>query len=211
MKTKAELEAEEEKKEPVTLINSQYMISVTGKSLTEDMELQVKPLTAEDEAVAAMRKQIPSSKALIKPYEISIQKNGQKIAVDGPFTVAYHMDSKYNDKELEVFLINDQDKLTEAKGTVKDNMLSVNVNTLGSMAVVVDASTVSSDKDSDSDDSDKEGSKNESSKNTSNSGTSSSGNAKTGDETEAMPFVCLMVLSIVIIGGLVSKRKRTKQ
>ena len=202
VKTKAELEDEEEGKDPVTLTNDQYKISVTGENLTEDMVLQVVPLTAEDEAVAAMRKEIPSSKALIKPYEISILKNGEKVDLEGPFTVTYQMDSKYNDKELEVFLINSQGKLTAVKGTVRDGSLSVTVDTLGSMAVVVDASTVSTDK-TDSDNTQSGGSG-------SSGTTTTSGNAKTGDETETLPLVCLMLVSAAVIGGLAARKKYFK-
>lgn len=199
VKTKAELEAEEEQKKPVTLTNSQYNISVTGENLTEDMVLQVVPLTTEDEAVSAMRKEIPSSQALIKAYEISILKNGEKVDVEGPFTVTYQMDSKYNGEELEVFLVDSQGKLTAVKGTVKDGSLSVTVDTLGSMAVVVDASTVSAE-NTDSDDTQTNSGK-------SSGTTTTSGNAKTGDETETLPLVCLMLVSAAVIGGLAARKK----
>ena len=122
--------------------------------------------------------------------------------MEGPFTVTYQMDSKYNDKELEVFLINSQGKLTAVKGTVKDGSLSVTVDTLGSMAVVVDASTVSTDK-TDSDNTQSGGSG-------SSGTTTTSGNAKTGDETETLPLVCLMLVSAAVIGGLAARKKYFK-
>lgn len=212
VKTREEIESGGDDSEPVTLTNSTYMISVTGENLTEDMELQVVPLTEKDDEVSAMRKEIPSSKALIKAYEISILKDGKKVE-EGPFTVSYQMDDKYNDEELTVFLVDSQGKLTELKGTVKDGTLSVTADTLGSMAVVVDSSTVSTNTDNN-----QSGGKQAtsgsgtSSGSTSGSGSgksSTSGSVKTGDDTQMAPFICAMLISAAAIGGLAIRRKRS--
>ena len=140
VKTSEELIMEEEGKEPITLTDSNYFIAVTGEHLTENMSLQVRKLGQEDEAVDVMRKEINSSKALINPYEIMILENNQKVDVEGPFTVSYYLDSKYNDKTVEVFLLDENNKITKIEGTVKNNLLKVQVERLGSFAVVVDSS-----------------------------------------------------------------------
>lgn len=202
VKTKEELEAQENK-DPVTLRNSQYMISVTGENLTRDMELQVIPLTAEQEAVTVMRKKIPSSKALIKPYEIRIVKDQKETEIKGPFTVEYQMDRKYNGKELQVFLVDGQNKVTEVKGIVKENVLSVNVNVLGSMAIVVDSSAVSSDQVSNTSGNSSKGGQSSSG----GSSTAGSGSVKTGDTAATMSLIWIMILSAIAAAASGLKKK----
>ncbi len=210
VKTSEELIMEEEGKEPITLTDSNYFIAVTGEHLTENMSLQVRKLGQEDEAVDVMRKEINSSKALINPYEIMILENNQKVDVEGPFTVFYYLDSKYNDKTVEVFLLDENNKLTKIEGTVKNNLLKVQVERLGSFAVVVDSSYLT-DESLNGDgqgQSNGNGSGTNSSTGNSQGGNSQGGNAQTGDDTQIMLYISLLGISMVSVLLATKKYKK---
>lgn len=121
----------------VTLVNKKYGVSLQGKGLTEDMELQVEPLNKDSKDVERMRKEITSKKSVFRLFNIKLMKNGKEIQLPQKAVLSIPVGEKYNGKELVVLACSDKD-IRQLKGKVANGSVSVEVTELMSFGVVVD-------------------------------------------------------------------------
>lgn len=185
----------------VTLINKQYGISLKSDKLTEDMELVVTALDKNSEAVAAMRKEIPSTKALFRPYEIKLKKDGKEIELPGKALLSIPVGEKYNSKELTA-LHHKDDGISKVNGKVTDGNLVLEITKLGSFGAVIDNPTDPSNDD-------KNNGNNGNNGKTPSSGSGGKGSGvKTGDQAPIIFMVILLVVSGGIAGLTIRKRKK---
>ena len=118
-------------------------IRLTAPGLTSDMELAVRVLGAEDNDVKLMRKEIPSSKGLIKVYNVKLIRSAAVFAADeiqlsGKAKLSLTVDKKYEGKTLEVLFVGDSGKVEKLSGTVANGAIELEVSELGSFGVVID-------------------------------------------------------------------------
>lgn len=192
--------------ESVTLKDEKYGVTLSGNKLTGSMELTVTPLDKDSQAVTSMRKEIPSTKAIFRMYEIKLLKDGKEIALPGEADLSIPVGEKYNGKELTVLFCTDG-KVSKLNGKAENGTLTVKVTSLGSFSVVVDASSTPAGKDN-----------NTTNTNTTPSGSGNKGGsdskasgAKTGDDTPLEAMVLLMMAAcLTVAAGAMKKRKYTR-
>lgn len=115
--------------------------------------------------------------------------------------------------QCEEFLLDENNKLTKIEGTVKNNLLKVQVERLGSFAVVVDSSYLT-DESLNGDgqgQSNGNGSGTNSSTGNSQGGNSQGGNAQTGDDTQIMLYISLLGISMVSVLLATKKYKKVNK
>lgn len=180
----------------VTLTYKNYPVSVTGKGL-EAYELILKALTAEDEDVKLMQKQITSDKALIRLYEAKLYKDGEETEFGGTLALNINVGSQYEGKTLTVLHVVDG-KVEQLTGTVKDGILTVSVTKLGKLGVVVDGTSQNP------------GTTSGTGLGTGGSGSTSTGakGAKTGDETPIALYLTMAAAALGVVITLVYKKKK---
>lgn len=171
----------------VTLFHEGYGVSLSGKELTEDMELVVTPLDKESEAVAQMRAAIPSSKGVFRLYNIRLMRDGKEITLPGKAELSVPVGEKYNGKKLGVLYCQDGHvKILE--GSVENGCVRTTVTSLGNFGVVVDLAEAGAGKA------------------VNNSAVTQ---VKTGDEMWLGMWMLIAVLSAVGIGIMVHRKRRT--
>lgn len=188
-------EPEEEDGKQHILTNKKYGITLKGKGLTEDMEFVVTPIGKDDKDVHAMRKEIPASKSLIRLYNVKLLKNGKKTNLPFKSVLTVPVGKKYNGKELTLLHCVDG-KIEKLQGKVQDELLSVEVSTLGSIGVVVDTPENIGG----------------STENTNGNNTTESGQpgsaAKTADETQVEILLMLCIVSSLAVYTILRKKSK---
>lgn len=186
---------QEPEKEEITLTDTQYGVSLTGKELTKDMQLVVSKLTKDDAAVDEIRKAIPSSKGVFALYHVELRQDGKEVALSDTAKLSLPVGKKYNGNTMDVLLYTGGE-VKKLSGTVTDGYITVKVTQLGDFGVVTDmagdgASTT--DKLSSAD----------------GSGNSQTGAIKTGDSVKIEYLVYLIAgCAVVITAVVVVKKKR---
>ena len=186
---------QEPEKEEITLTDTQYGVSLTGKELTKDMQLVVSKLTKDDAAVDEIRKAIPSSKGVFALYHVELRQDGKEVALSDTAKLSLPVGKKYNGNTMDVLLYTGGE-VQKLSGTVTDGYITVKVTQLGDFGVVTDmagdgASTT--DKLSSAD----------------GSGNSQTGTIKTGDSVKIEYLVYLIAgCAVVITAVVVVKKKR---
>lgn len=186
---------QEPEKEEITLTDTQYGVSLTGKELTKDMQLVVSKLTKDDAAVDEIRKAIPSSKGVFALYHVELRQDGKEVALSDTAKLSLPVGKKYNGNTMDVLLYTGGE-VKKLSGTVTDGYIAVKVTQLGDFGVVTDmagdgASTT--DKLSSAD----------------GSGNSQTGTIKTGDSVKIEYLVYLIAgCAVVITAVVVVKKKR---
>ena len=188
-------EPEEEDGKQHILTNKKYGITLKGKGLTEDMEFVVTPIGKDDKDVHAMRKEIPASKSLIRLYNVKLLKNGKKTNLPFKSVLTVPVGKKYYGKELTLLHCVDG-KIEKLQGKVQDELLSVEVSTLGSIGVVVDTPENIGG----------------STENTNGNNTTESGQpgsaAKTADETQVEILQMLCIVSSLAVYTILRKKSK---
>lgn len=190
--------------EIVTLTNEEYGVTLSGNKLTGSMILTVTPLAKDSKAVAAMRKEIPSSKAIFRMYEIKLMKDGKEIELPGDAELSIPVGDKYNSKELTMLCYRDE-KVQKINGKAGNGIMTVTVTGLGSFSVVVDASSTPAEKGNNTSNNTSAGSGSGN-----NSGSKTSG-AKTGDDTPVEIMFLLMMAACMTAAAVSVKRKKYKR
>ena len=190
--------------EKVTLTNEEYGVTLSGNKLTGSMILTVTPLAKDSKAVAAMRKEIPSSKAIFRMYEIKLMKDGKEIELPGDAELSIPVGDKYNSKELTMLCYRDE-KVQKINGKAGNGIMTVTVTGLGSFSVVVDASSTPAEKGNNTSNNTSAGSGSGN-----NSGSKTSG-AKTGDDTPVEIMFLLMMAACMTAAAVSVKRKKYKR
>ncbi len=185
---------QEPEKEEITLTDTQYGVSLTGKELTKDMQLVVSKLTKDDAAVDEIRKAIPSSKGVFALYHVELRQDGKEVALSDTAKLNLPVGKKYNGNTMDVLLYTGGE-VKKLSGTVTDGYITVKVTQLGDFGVVTDmagdgASTT--DKLSSAD----------------GSGNSQTGTVKTGDSVKIEYLVYLIVACAVVITAVVVVKKK---
>ena len=143
---KAELALKELEETPVpveSVTDPATKVSLTAPGLTSDMELAVRLLGADDNDVKLMRKEIPSSKGLIKVYNVKLIRSAAVLAADGiqlsgKAKLSLAVDKKYEGKTLDVLFVGEDGKVEKMSGKVANGAIELEVDELGSFGVVVD-------------------------------------------------------------------------
>ena len=204
-KAEKELQKLEEQQNPnpkpenpkkVTLINEKYGITLTGEGLTSDMELYVTPLGKDDEDVKLMRDEIPSNKSIFRLYNIKLMKDGKEIQLPSKAVLSIPVGNKYAGKELTILYCNNS-KVEKLRGKVVDDILQVEISSLSSFGVVIDTPT--------------SGLSGTDNSNTDKNNTISGTTPKTGDETATGIMAILFVLSAIIMGKMLYKKKEDEK
>lgn len=185
---------QEPEKEEITLTDTQYGVSLTGKELTKDMQLVVSKLTKDDAAVDEIRKAIPSSKGVFALYHVELRQDGKEVALSDTAKLSLPVGKKYNGNTMDVLLYTGGE-VKKLSGTVTDGYITVKVTQLGDFGVVTDmagdgASTT--DKLSSAD----------------GSGNSQTGTVKTGDSVKIEYLVYLIAACAVVITAVVVVKKK---
>ena len=185
---------QEPEKEEITLTDTQYGVSLTGKELTKEMQLIVSKLTKDDAAVDEIRKAIPSSKGVFALYHVELRQDGKEVALSDTAKLNLPVGKKYNGNTMDVLLYTGGE-VKKLSGTVTDGYITVKVTQLGDFGVVTDmagdgASTT--DKLSSAD----------------GSGNSQTGTVKTGDSVKIEYLVYLIVACAVVITAVVVVKKK---
>lgn len=185
---------QEPEKEEITLTDTQYGVSLTGKELTKEMQLIVSKLTKDDAAVDEIRKAIPSSKGVFALYHVELRQDGKEVALSDTAKLNLPVGKKYNGNTMDVLLYIGGE-VKKLSGTVTDGYITVKVTQLGDFGVVTDmagdgASTT--DKLSSAD----------------GSGNSQTGTVKTGDSVKIEYLVYLIVACAVVITAVVVVKKK---
>lgn len=183
--------------EEIILVNEKYGVSLKGKGLKSEMELLVKPIDKDSEAVNAMRKEIPSSKSVFRLYDIGIGQNGKDLKLSEEAVLSIPVGEKYNGQQLTVLHYTDG-KVEKLNGKVEEGRISVSVKSLGGFGVVVDTPSNSQGDNQNND-------------TNNNGGNNSQGTVtKTGDETQIMIWVLAGIASFCV-GIVLYRRKRTEK
>lgn len=178
----------DEDNKSLVLVNKKYGVTLEGKGLTEDMTLSVTAIGKDNEDVTAMRKEIPSSKSVFRLYNIKLLKNDKEISLPQKSVLSVPVGKDYEGKEL-TLLHCENGKVEKLQGKVQNEMLSVEVSSLGSIGVVIDTP-----KSGGSGDDDGKGGSN-------SSGNGQNGSAaKTADETPLEELLLMLMVSLGAIG-----------
>lgn len=195
-------EPEKPEQETVTITNEEFGISLTGKGITADMELEVSKLTKDSEAVDALRKEIPSTKGIFALYNVKLMKNGKEIDLSEKAELRLPVGEKYNGKTMKV-LLHRNGKVEELAGTVSDGFIAIPVTKLGDFGVVVDISDSGSNPNG--------GNVSTGGDNGGGSSAGGNGTVKTGDQTETQYWVYLLAACAATIAGVTFLKRRFKQ
>lgn len=192
----------------VTLTDEKYGVKLKGDTLTKGMKLTVKPLNKDSKAVTSMRKEIPSSQAVFRLYEIILTIDGKETELTGKATLIIPVGDKYNGKELTVLYYEDG-KVQKLSGKTAAGSLSLEISSLGSFGVVVDAPEKEKEESGKKTDNN-----NTAGSGTRNNGGSSSGDkasgAKTGDKAPLEVLFTMFALSVFVMGITTAAKKRKR-
>lgn len=119
-----------------TITNSERRVSISGADITADMTLQVTLMNASDKRVAAMRKEIPSSQALTKLYDIQLMRDGKEIKLTKEAELSFEVGEKYNGQTLTV-LHSYEGKLEKLSGKVENGILRIKTDSLEAFGTVL--------------------------------------------------------------------------
>ena len=197
--------------EKVTLVNEQYGVTLEGMELTQNMKLVVTPLKADDRQVALIRKQIPSSQAVFRLFDIKLMKDGKEIQLPQSAVLSVPVGEKYNGKQMTIlYCVNDQ--VSALKGKVTKGYLEFQITSMGSMGVVVDVKA-------DNKVPGQNGGNSSNGGNAQNGGSSSNGGngqnggaggrhpVNTADTTQSGALAALCLISVMTIVFSIKKRK----
>ena len=181
------------------IIDPASKVILRGAGLTKDMELRVSLLGKEDEDVQKMREEIPSSKGLIRIYNIQLLKDGKEIRLPKEASLILPVPSGYEGLELKI-LFRNGGKVIENHAVVTGKTVELKVGQLGSFGIVVDVDSVGSEQG-------QQHGHNQDMSHTSQADKESQA-AKTGDEMMAEILLMMGFLSMAAVIITVKKNKR---